>query len=77
MYFYTLHAIRYSLPAPRCTLPAIRYSLPAPRSTLYFFMQNKPNFKNDKINVTIYMKRGYENCRLFRPCKNKANQTQF
>jgi hypothetical protein len=39
-------------------------------------MQNKPNYKKGKMNVTADKTRGYENIRLRRLAKNKPNQTQ-
>jgi len=40
-------------------------------------MQNKPNFRKAKMNVTFYAQRDYENLRLPGQQKNKPNQTQF
>jgi len=39
-------------------------------------MQNKPNFRNDKINSTFYFTKVYENEQLCSREKNKPNQTQ-
>jgi len=36
-------------------------------------MQNKPNFKNTKINVTSFVKKDYEKKTLGQCGKNKAN----
>jgi len=48
-------------------------------------MQNKPNYKNDQMNVTSLLTKAYENFRPFSRRKNKPNfmvslsnpQTQF
>ena len=40
-------------------------------------MQNKANFKKAKININIYIKKDYENLRLYLPAQNKAKQSQF
>jgi len=40
-------------------------------------MQNKPNFRNDKMNTTFFFTKDYENETAFRLEENKANQTQF
>ena len=42
-----------------------------------FYMQNKPNLRNDKMNVTSVLTMHYEDFRLCRRPKNKPNQTQF
>jgi hypothetical protein len=65
---YTLNAVRFTL---------YSNTLNAVRSTLYFFMQNKPNLQNTKINVTSLLTKGYRIFRTFCRRKNKPNQTQF
>ena len=40
------------------------------------FMQNKANFKNDKINVSSYLTSEYENFSVPVASKNKAKQSQ-
>jgi len=40
------------------------------------FMQNKANFKNDKIYISTCIINGYDNLRLIYRPKNKAKQTQ-
>ncbi|MHC4463024.1 MAG: hypothetical protein ACYS30_16580, partial [Planctomycetota bacterium] len=40
------------------------------------FMQNKPNFRKAKMNVTYYITKNYENVPLCRRGENKPNQTQ-
>ena len=56
-------------------LNALRYPLHA--IILYFrytlFMQNKANFRNDKMNITIDMTNNYKNLRRSTRPKNKAN----
>jgi len=48
---------------------------------LYFhlgqIMQNKPNFRNDKMNTTIDMTSNYKNLPRWRGQKTKPIQTQF
>jgi len=39
-------------------------------------MQNKPNFRNDKMNTTFLLTKDYENEIVFMLTKNKPNQTQ-
>jgi hypothetical protein len=41
------------------------------------FMQNKPNFRKRKMNISNYIKKTYENQTLSRSGKNKPNQSQF
>ena len=41
------------------------------------FMQNKPNFRKPKMNISNYIEKTYENQTLGRSGKNKPNQTQF
>ena len=38
------------------------------------FLQYKPNFKNDQINVNKVLERDYENVRLHRPRKQTQNK---
>ena len=40
-------------------------------------MQNKPNLRNEKMNITYYTKTNYKQKRLSGQQKNKPNQTQF
>ncbi len=40
-------------------------------------MQNKANFRNDKMNTTFFLTKDYENETAFRLHENKPNQTQF
>jgi len=40
-------------------------------------MQNKANFRNDKMNTTFFLTKDYENKPAFGPQKNKPNQSQF
>ena len=40
-------------------------------------MQNKPNFKNDKMTINYYTKTNYKEKTHSRQRKNKPNQTQF
>jgi hypothetical protein len=40
-------------------------------------MQNKPNLQNNKIDVSAFIIKKYENSQLLRYCENKANQTRF
>ncbi len=56
--------------------------LPAPKGcpryeTTNSFMQNKPNFQNDKMNITPALTKDYENISPTKKCENKPNQTQF
>jgi hypothetical protein len=47
--------------------------------TLYkspLFMQNKPNFRESKMNVSAVKTNGYENNQLSGRRENKPNQTQ-
>jgi len=44
-----------------------------PNYELQSFMQNKPNFLNNQMNITFYLKTCYEQKRPFRPT---AKQTQ-
>jgi hypothetical protein len=39
-------------------------------------MQNKPNFRSNKMNTTFLLTKYYENKRLCRRGENKPNQTQ-
>ena len=41
------------------------------------FMQNKPNLRNDKMNINLYSRKDYRNLYLCGDLKNKPNQTQF
>ena len=41
------------------------------------FMQNKPNFKKAKMNITSYKPNNYKENRLCARLKNKPKQTQF
>jgi hypothetical protein len=41
------------------------------KSTL--FMQNKPNFENDKMNINALLTMRYANLNTWRGCKNKPN----
>ena len=53
------------------------------QSTKYYvrtyqrIMQNKPNFQDAQMNVSIFSKKDYNNETAFRRGKNKPNQTQF
>jgi len=47
-----------------------------PSTNTGLFMQNKPNFHNTKMNLTIYYTKVYNNEATFRRPKNKPNQTQ-
>jgi len=51
------------------------------RDQIQKIMQNKPNFKNTKINVTSFAKKEYEKKTLGQCGKNKPNsnpiQSQF
>jgi len=40
-------------------------------------MQNKPNFRKAKMNITSAITKDYENISPIRKCQNKPNQTQF
>ena len=40
------------------------------------FMQNKPNFQDVQLNVSIFSKMAYENKQNWTLCENKPNQTQ-
>jgi hypothetical protein len=40
-------------------------------------MQNKPNLRKAKMNISNYIKNTYENKTLGRRGKNKPNRTQF
>jgi len=40
-------------------------------------MQNKANFRNGKMNTTIFITKDYENEIVFRLRENKAKQSQF
>ncbi len=64
---YPLHATMLS--SIFCILSPVSCLLPIP----YKIMQNKPNFRNDKMNVTTFITRDYENICLRRPPKNKPN----
>ncbi len=41
------------------------------------FMQNKANFRNDKMNTTFFFTKDYENETAFRLQKYKPKQSQF
>lgn len=56
-------------------LVALHLSRVLYKSTL--FMQNKPNLLNAQMNVNKVLTKDYENVRLHRRRKNKANQSQF
>jgi len=43
----------------------------------YLIMQNKPNFQNAQMNVSVVITKYYENISLSRRRQNKAKQTQF
>jgi len=40
-------------------------------------MQNKPNFRSNKMNTTFLLTKHYENKRLYSHGENKPNQTQL
>ena len=40
-------------------------------------MQNKPNLRNAKMNITFYTIKDYEDLYFHGNLKNKPNQTQF
>jgi len=40
-------------------------------------MQNKPNFKDAQVNVSIFLKMSYENKSNWTLGQNKPKQTQF
>jgi len=42
-----------------------------------YYMQNKPNFQNAKMNITPALATAYENIPPTKKCQNKPNQTQF
>ena len=44
---------------------------------LHLIMQNKANFREGRMSVTTYSKKGYENLGVWSLGKNKANQSQF
>ena len=44
---------------------------------IHLFMQNKPNFRKPKMNITSLITKAYENQTLGMRGKNKPNQTQF
>jgi len=50
-----------------------RLSSPACQPIMTFFMQNKPNFRNDKMNVNKVLTKDYDNKSLRRPTQNKPN----
>jgi len=58
----------YTLYATRCTLAAI-----ITYSRIHPFMQNKANFRNEKMNITIDITNKYKNLNRFERPKNKAN----
>jgi len=41
------------------------------------YMQNKPNFRNAKMNINSYLTKAYGNIPPAEKCENKPNQTQF
>jgi len=56
-------------------LVALHLSRVLYKSTL--FMQNKPNFRNAKMNVNSFITKDYKNELCQKLQKNKPNQTQF
>ncbi|MEE9371201.1 MAG: hypothetical protein V3W45_07010, partial [Sedimentisphaerales bacterium] len=42
-----------------------------------YYMQNKPNFRNDKMNINSAITKDYGNIPPIRKCQNKPNQSQF
>jgi len=57
-------------PSPRT--PAVSLG-----ATTDHYMQNKPNFRKCKMNVSTFSQKDYENISPIRKCENKPNQTQF
>jgi hypothetical protein len=70
---YIMHDTQYACPerSRRELKYSIHHAHHASRS-----MQNKPNYKKGKMNVTKVLTNGYENYRLCGRSKNKPNQTQ-
>jgi len=65
-------------PAVICLLSSVFGPLHLSRA-LYksaLFMQNKANFRKAKMKLNFYLTKDYDNERLHRRGKNKANQTQ-
>ncbi len=58
---------RYSILNTQYSILNTQYAL------RYKIMQNKPNFQNDKMNVTAFTKKDYDNKPSLRTGKNKAN----
>jgi hypothetical protein len=44
---------------------------------IHLFMQNKPNFRNAKMNIITILTKTYENIQCSSLRQNKPNQTQF
>ncbi len=62
-----------------CPLPTVLGPLHLSRG-LYksaHFIQNKPNFQNARMNVTIFTEMAYENIYNWTLGENKPKQTQF
>jgi hypothetical protein len=60
------------------TLNQVNQFAQATKSTiLNLIMQNKPNLRNDQMNITPYSARRYGNLPLHGGGQNKPNQTQF
>jgi len=76
---YTIYDIRYTSYANRRITPKTHRPpnkppiLPRLSTNYNLFMQNKPNFLDDPMNVTKVLTRDYENETLSRSGKNKAN----
>jgi len=58
------------------TIYQLPFTIPANwrLATVRYFMQNKPNFRNDKMNITLVITEDYENKRLLR-LRGKQTQT--
>ena len=67
------------LPTVICLLPSVLRIFTTVEDSLQIdpFMQNKPNFQDTQMNVSIFSKMAYEYKHNWTLSENKPNQTQF
>jgi len=69
---YAIRNTRYAILA-NLLLPSALYICRGPSTNQLLFMQNKPNFKDAKMNVNIYYTKAYNNETASGSRKNKPN----
>ncbi len=70
---HTIYAIRQEFTRSRRAIRDTTGVYPLAAGNTRQNMQNKPNFQNDKMTVTLYSTKDYENKSLLGRRKNKAN----